>query len=176
MREAVICAVKEGLFDLALKSSSEWVFDLAPDIADVEGKAILAHRAGKKLFIHFDLAQGIGKDKSGIVFVKELGVDGIISTRVNIIKMAREAGLFTVQRFFIVDSHSVETTLEGIKSGKPDMIEIMPGTLPKVIRNLKGKISVPIIAGGLIENEEEMEVAFAAGANAISTTRTQLWR
>ncbi len=176
MKEAVISAVKEELFDEALKSSSAWIFDLAPDISEIEGKALLAHRAGKKYFIHFDLASGIGKDRSGLIFARELGVDGIISTRVNIIKTAREEGLFTVQRFFIVDSHSVDTTLEGIRSGKPDMIEVMPGTVYKVIKRLKSTITVPIIAGGLIENEEEVKEAFLSGAAAISTSRTKLWK
>ncbi len=171
----VIAAVKENLFDSALDSSSEWIFDLSPDIADIEGRAFLSHKNGKKYFIHFDLAMGIGKDKSGLQFVKALGVDGIISTRVNIIRLAREAELFTVQRFFIVDSQSVGTTLEGIKTAKPDMIEIMPGTIYKVIKNLKNKIDVPIIAGGLIENKNEMNEALKNGASAISTSRAELW-
>ncbi len=176
MEKAVIAAVKDELFDLAIKSRVEWIFDLAPDISEIEGKAFLAHKAGKKYFIHFDLAAGIGKDKSGIIFVKELGIDGIISTRVNIIKMAREQGLFTVQRFFTVDSQSVSSTLEGIKSAKPDMIEVMPGTVYKVIKRLKSTISVPIIAGGLIENANEVNEAFSSGADAISTSKTDLWK
>ena len=89
--------------------------------------------------------------------------------------MARESGLFTVQRFFIVDSHSIETTLEGIKSGKPDMIEIMPATVYKVIERLSSKVTVPIIAGGLVETKEEAKVAFESGASAISTSRELLW-
>ncbi len=176
MKKSVICAVKDEQFDLAIKAGPEWIFDLAPDISEIEGKATLAHRAGKKYFIHFDLAQGIGKDKSGMLFVKELGIDGIISTRVNVVKMAREAELFTVQRFFIVDSHSIETTLEGIRSGKPDMIEVMPGTVYKVIERLKSTVSIPIIAGGLIENEAEMREALSSGASAISTSRVELWK
>ncbi len=176
MTKAVISAVKEDLFDLSLKSNPQWIFDLSPDISEIEGRAILAHQAGKKYFIHFDLAAGIGKDKSGINFIKALGVDGIISTRVNIIKLGREAGLFTIQRFFIVDSQSIISTLEGIKAAKPDMIEIMPGTVFKVISRLKNTISIPIIAGGLIENESEMNEAYSSGAAAISTSRTELWK
>jgi glycerol uptake operon antiterminator len=175
MKDEVICAVKDDLFEKALSSKNKWIFDLDPDISEIEGKSDLSHRANKKYFIHFDLAAGIGKDKSGLLFVKDMGVDGIITTRVNIVKMAREAGLYTVQRFFIVDSHSVQTTLEGIKNAKPDMIEIMPGTLPKVIKGLKEQTSIPIIAGGLIETSDEIKLAFTAGASAISTTRTELW-
>ena len=171
----VIAAVKNDSFDLSLSSDAEWIFDLSPEISLIGERAKKAHKNNKKYFIHFDLAEGIGKDRSGILFSKRQGIDGIISTRVNIIKTAREAGLFTVQRFFIVDSHSVDTTLEGIKSAKPDMIEIMPGTVYKVIKNLKDKVNVPIIAGGLVQTSEEAEECFGAGAFAISASKPELW-
>ena len=133
------------------------------------------HKAGKKLFIHLDLAEGIGKDEHGILFAKEQGVDGIISTRINIIKMAKKAGVFTVQRFFIVDSHSVETTIESAKSSKADMIEIMPGTISKVVKSLKKELTMPIVAGGLIESWEEIDEAIACGATAISVGKKEFW-
>jgi len=171
----VILATKNETFDFALTSPGEWIFDLSPNISSLEKRAELTHSFGKKYFIHFDLADGLGKDKSGIVYAREQGIDGIISTRVNIIKMAREAGLFTVQRFFIVDSHSVDTTLEGIKSAKPDMIEVMPGVVCKVIKRLAQSISLPIIAGGLIESAEDAEAAYSSGARAVSTSNRELW-
>ena len=133
------------------------------------------HKAGKKIFLHMDLAEGIGKDKAGMQYVKEKGVDGIISTRVSMIKAAREVGLFTVQRFFIVDSQSVTTTLEGIKASKPDMIEIMPGIVTKVIADLKGKLNIPIIAGGMIDSKMEVRDALLNGATAVSTSHRELW-
>jgi glycerol uptake operon antiterminator len=37
-------------------------------------------------------------------------------------------------------------------------------------------VSVPIIAGGLIENHEELASAFEAGASAVSTGCTDLWK
>lgn len=171
----IIAAVKKEQFEDALKSSVEWIFDLSPDISTIEQKAYLSHKNGKKYYIHFDLSEGLGKDSSGVAFAKDLGIDGIISTRVNIIRMARELSLFTVQRFFIVDSHSIETTLEGIKTAKPDMIEIMPATVYKVIERLSSKVTVPIIAGGLVETKEEVDKAFSSGASAISTSKAELW-
>ena len=171
----VIAAVKKEQFEDALKSNVNWIFDLAPEISKIKDRAELSHNNGKKYFIHFDLSEGLGKDKCAIAFAKELGIDGIISTRVNIIKMAREEGLFTVQRFFIVDSHSIETTLEGIKQGKPEMIEIMPATVYKVIDSLSARVSVPIIAGGLIASKEEADTALRCGASAVSTSRSELW-
>ncbi len=174
-KSAVIAAVRnEAEFALAINSQTEIIFDLNPDLLTLESTVLRAHEKGKKLFIHLDLANGIGKDKSGITFVARTGVDGIISTRVNIIKLAREAGLFTVQRFFIVDSHSADTTIESLKSSKADMIEIMPG-VGKAVSILKNRVDVPIIAGGLISTPEDVNDAISAGAMAISTGNTDLW-
>ena len=161
MEKAKIFAAVRDKADLAtaINSDVEVIFMLAPNIADIKNQASAVHKAGKKLFIHLDLAEGIGKDEYGILFAKEQGVDGIISTRTNIIKMAKRAGVFTVQRFFIVDSHSIETTIDSAKASKADMIEIMPGTISKVIKNLKKELGMPIVAGGLIESQEEINEA-----------------
>lgn len=176
MKTPVIAAIRtEKEFEIALKSECEIIFDLNPDLFTVAENVKRAHRYNKKLYIHIDFASGIGKDKTGIQFVKQAGVDGIISTRVNIIRLAREEGIFTIQRYFIVDSRSVDTTAESLKASKPDMIEIMPGVLPKVILDLKSKAGVPIIAGGLIETKEEVEEALKSGAAAVSTGKQELW-
>lgn len=175
-RKNIIAAVRtDEDFEAAVCSDVSIIFDLSPDINSIDKRISLSHAAKKKIFIHLDLAAGIGKDKSGIQYVKNIGVDGIISTRVNIIKNAREAGVFTVQRFFTVDSQSVDTTIEALKVSKADMIEIMPGTLSKIIKKLHERVDTPIIAGGLIENEEEIESAVQSGAAAVSTGKRILW-
>lgn len=172
----VIAAVRnDDDLSLAVKSGVEIIFDLSPDILTLEKKVKCVHDAGKKFFIHMDLASGIGKDESGIKFAKAADVDGIISTRVNIVRMARENGIFSVQRFFAVDTQSIDTTASAIKAAKPDMIEIMPGILFKVIKNLCIKTNIPIIAGGLIDTAEEVEAAIESGASAVSTGKKELW-
>lgn len=175
--QGVIAAVKNR-DDLkeAIKSNVKTIFHLTPNINSLADDVKIVHREQKKLLIHFDLSEGIGKDKHGILFVKHLHVDGIISTRVNIIKAAKEEGLFTVQRFFIVDSHSIDTTVESLKGSKTDMIEVMPGIAPKIIEMLKKKVKIPMIAGGLIETEDEVAAAIYHGASAVSTGKKNLWR
>ena len=173
----VIAAVRtEEEFLAALESSVDIIFHLMPNIISLKKDADMAHQKGKKMFIHFDFAEGVGKDRYGILYTKAVGVDGIISTRVNIIRLAREADMFTVQRFFIVDSRSVDTSVESLKASKADMIEIMPGILCKIIKKLKQEVSVPIIAGGLIENDTELKSALEAGASAVSTACRILWK
>lgn len=172
----IIAAVRNNDdFSAALISNVDIIFMLAPNISDIKKQADSAHKLGKRLLIHLDLAEGIGKDEYGIAFAKEQGIDGIISTRTNIIKLAKKLGLFAVQRFFIVDSQSVFTSIETAKTSKADMIEIMPGTVNKVIKTLKKELDVPIIAGGLIQTSNEVMDAVSSGAIAISTGKKEFW-
>lgn len=172
----IIAAVRnQEDFEKAVKSDVKIIFDLAPDISDISERIVAAHNAKKALFAHIDLAAGIGRDKSGIEFLKKMGLDGIVSTKASMIKIAKDLGLKAVQRFFIIDSKSVTATIEGIKTTKADMIEIMPALVFRVIKRLKSEIDVPIIAGGLIETEKDVVVAQESGAFAISTGECKLW-
>ncbi len=53
---------------------------------------------------------------------------------------------------------------------------MLPGVVPKVISQLHERTGKDIIAGGLIENETEVEAALAAGAVAVTTSNVELWR
>lgn len=172
----VIAAVRS--FDQlreALDSEASTVFYLAPNINTLREAAELTHSRGKRMFIHIDMAEGLGKDKYGIKFAKDAGTDGIISTRANMIKAAKSIGMSTVQRFFIIDAQSVHTAVETSLNTRPDMIEVMPGIATKVIREIKKSIDISVIAGGLIETEEEAAAAALGGADAISTSCERLW-
>ena len=172
----VIAAVRnQSEFDLALKSSVKTIFMLSTNIEIIGEQTALAHQFGKKLLVHVDLADGVAKDVFGIRLLKKFGVDGIISTRTNVIKYARQEGMFTVQRFFIVDSHSIDTTVESLNTSKPDMIEIMPGTIFKVIKKVKALVNMPIVSGGLIETQQEIDQALQNGASAVSTGKSIFW-
>lgn len=174
---AVIAAVRtDEEFAGALQSGSKMIFDLMPNIQKLPARAVRVHQGGKRLFLHMDLAEGIGKDAAGVAYVKEQGADGIISTRAGMIKLVKEAGMFAVQRFFIIDSQSVFTASEALKNTKADMAEIMPGLLPKVIAQMAAVSTIPVIAGGLIETEEEVQTALNAGASAVSTGKPELWK
>ena len=54
-------------------------------------------------------------------------------------------------------------------------VELMPGVIPKILRRLCERVSVPVIAGGLIETKEEIIAAINAGAAAVSTTNQEVW-
>ena len=173
----IIAAVRNQMdFENSLKSNTKIIFDLCPNILNIKERIEKCHTEDKKIFIHIDLAEGIGKDKYSMEFLKNLGLDGIISTRTNLIKFAKEINLLTVQRFFVVDSQSVNTAIETLKNSKADMIEIMRGIAIKAITRLKEKVRNPIIAGGLIDSDEEIKNAFAAGAKAVSVGNSDFWK
>lgn len=162
-------------FELALNSKVDVIFLLYSSILTIEPYINKAHKAGKKIFIHMDFAEGIGKDRAGLEFLKKMGVNGILTTRTNLIRPAKDMGLITIQRFFIVDSHSVDTAVESIRIAKPDVVEIMPGVVSKKIKEFAQKVSTDILAGGLVEFKEDVDAAIAAGATAVSTADVELW-
>ena len=176
MKKPIAAAIRtEKDFSTALRSDVDMIFLLHSNIMTVHQYVKEIHSAGKKAFVHVDFAEGIGKDRYGLEFLAKQGVDGILTTRTNIVKAAKEYGLITVQRFFIVDSHSLGTSVDSIKISKPDIIEIMPGVVTKKIKEFAEKASVPIIAGGLVETIEEVRAALDAGANVVSTGEAELW-
>ena len=166
----VIAAVRtEKEFCSALASPVKTIFLLHADILTLNEQISRAKTVEKKVFVHLDMADGIGKDKSGAAFVASLRAAGIISTRPSLIKAAKETGLLTVMRFFAIDSRSISTAIENISHASPDMVEMMPGILPEMIAAFRQKIHIPIIAGGLIKTKNEIYQALSAGAEAIST-------
>lgn len=162
-------------FQAALTSKVDVIFLLYSNILTVEEHIRKTHEAGKKVFIHMDFTEGIGKDRAGMEFLKRLDADGILTTKTNMIRPAKEAGLITVQRFFILDSHSVDTALDSIRIAKPDVVEIMPGVVVKKIKEFADKVNTPILVGGLLEFPEEVDAAIEAGAKAVSTADRILW-
>ena len=173
-RTPVIAATDRAGWQRAVLSDAEVLFHLGADIITVSDDIKAAKQNGKFVFIHIDLADGIGKDRTGIEWLKKLGADGVISTRTQLIRAAHDNGLLAVQRFFMLDSKGMHSVAETIENTQPDLIEIMPGVIPKALR-LFSRQEIPVIAGGLIETKQEVTAALSAGAVAVSTGRKELW-
>ena len=170
----VIAAVTDEKWQQALSSPAMVIFYLSANLLTVEEKVRQAHEAEKYVMVHMDLAEGIGRDRSGIRFLAQCGVDGIISTRAQLIRLAKEQNLITVQRFFALDSKGMESIEEMLRTTNPHLMEIMPGVIGKAIRRFR-KSGIAVIAGGLIETKQEVTDALGAGATAVSTGQQTLW-
>lgn len=170
----VIAAVTDEKWADALESPSQVIFYLSASLLTVEEKVRQAHEAGKHVMVHMDLAEGIGKDRAGIRYLAQCGVDGVISTKAQLIRLAKEQGLITVQRFFALDSKGMESIEEMLRNTNPHLMEIMPGVIGKAIQRFH-RSGIPVIAGGLIETKAEVTEALGIGATAVSTGQKTLW-
>lgn len=173
----VIAALKKNEeLNSLLSSTAQIVFVLYGNILTIPEVCKKLKEAGKIVFIHIDLMEGLKADASGIEFIKKYAdPEGIISTKVSVIKLARQYGLQTILRIFLIDSLSLKTGIKNINETNPNAVELMPGVATKVIQAMKNETAVPIIAGGLIQNKRDVMEALSAGAVAISTTSKQLW-
>lgn len=173
----VICAVShlEKLED-AFAAPGDIIFMLTGDIMNLAEVVSQCHEHKKYVFVHLDLIKGFSRDAVSLKYIKEvIKADGVISTKISLLKIARSEGLLIVQRLFMLDSTSYQVSVNSVHSLYPDAIEIMPGIMPKVIRRTCQTLSFPIICGGLIDCKEEAIMCLKNGATAISTTATDLW-
>lgn len=177
----IIAAVKddEGL-EVALTEDIEIIFVLYGDICSIPTIVDKIKKAGKVAMVHVDLITGLNNSKDVCLdFIKNnTRADGIITTKSNLIAHAKELELNTVLRYFILDSLALQNIEKQARSPgiKPDIIEFLPGiVLPKMIKRINKVSRVPIIAGGLIADKEDVMNALDAGALAISTTNRDVW-
>ena len=152
------------------------VFVLYGSIMNLKGICERLKEAGKVIFVHVDLIDGLKGDYAGLLFIKQCGQPyGIISTKATNIKNGKKIGFCVIQRIFVLDSLSLETGVNNIHSVLPDAVEVLPGVASKIIKSMKSSIRVPIIAGGLIQTKKDIMESISAGAIAISTTKQELW-
>ncbi len=173
----VIAAIKNdnGLLKCK-KSKSTVAFILYGNINNISDIVTKAKNANKLAFVHIDLIEGLSSKEAAVDYIKQnTDAIGIISTKANLIKYAKSLGFITVQRFFILDSLAIENVLRNDKQSHADFIEILPGLMPKIIKKLSHKLKHPIIAGGLISDEDDVKTALNAGALGVSTTCEDMW-
>lgn len=173
----VIAAVRRpSELEAACASGAGILFILHAELSDLAETVGRAKDAGKCVFLHFDLIEGLSEDAAALRFVRRnTAADGIISTRTGVIRAAKDTGFYTVQRFFVVDSQAEETVLRTVPSSQPDFIELMPGLITPVIERLARMLTVPVIAGGLIETKAQIVGLLSAGASGVSTGKCGLW-
>ncbi len=161
----------------ALHHGVEVLFILGEDIFALQESVAKAHERERLILAHIDLIKGIGRDEAGVRFLaRDLHVDGIVTTRGNLIGPAKREGLVAVQRLFVLDSESLEAGLPAVERAAPDAVEVLPGViLPLIAGRLVGGKLPPLIAGGLIRTRAQVDDILAAGAIAVSTSEESLW-
>ena len=94
----------EGL-EKCLDSNIQVIFILFGDICSIASIVKRIKDAGKVAMVHLDLIAGISSREVSLDFIKiYTEADGIITTKNTLIRYARQLGLYTVLRFFVMDS------------------------------------------------------------------------
>jgi len=174
----VVAAIKDvdGL-KRSLASQCKIVFVLFGDIVNIPKIVEKIKNTGKIALVHVDLVDGLSSRSIAVEYIaKNTCADGIISTRPNIIKHAKEFDLLAIQRFFVLDSLALNNISRQIAYEAADAVEILPGVMPKIIKKLVEGVRKPVIAGGLITDDEDIINALSAGASAISSSNQAIWR
>lgn len=157
-------------------SDSDLVYILYGDICTIADITERVKAMGKRAIVHVDLIVGLSAKEISIDFIKKYTkADGIISMKPALIKRANELGLFTIQRFYMIDGLTYANVAKNVKNSNPDVVEFMPAGLSKLIRYLVELIDKPIVASGLTQDQEDIIRALKAGALAIATTNRELW-
>lgn len=174
----VIAAVKDekGLEECCKLEEIKVVFVLYGSICNIGGIVKRIKEADKIAMVHVDLVSGLAAKEIAVDFIKEsTEADGIISTKTQLIKRAKELGMYTILRVFLLDSMAYQNIEKSVITAGPDIIEVLPGLMPKVIRKIVKTTRIPVIAGGLISQKEDVVAALDAGAISVSTTNPQVW-
>ncbi|MDR1560014.1 MAG: glycerol-3-phosphate responsive antiterminator [Clostridiales bacterium] len=173
----VIAAVKDmdGL-EKAIASNCEIIFVLFGDILNIPEITARIKTADKVAMLHVDLIEGLAyRDVSIDYIAKYTSADGILSTKLNLARRAGVCGLLAVQRFFLLDSMALANIHKQYSEDAACAIEILPGIIPKAISRLTKDISAPVIAGGLVNDKEDVINALNAGARAVSSSNQEVW-
>ena len=173
----IIAAINDlNNIDYAIKSPCNVVFLLKGDISNIKSIVDRFENANKCVLVHIDLIEGFSKDAVSLKYFHEnIKPDGIITTKSSLAKIAKNNGIFIIQRLFALDSLSLSSGIESVHSTRPDAVEVLPGIIPKVIREVHASTRIPVIAGGLIRDKEDVIGSLNAGAVGISTSIKEIW-
>lgn len=173
----VIAAVKDetGLAK-SLASEAKVVFILYGSVLDIAAIVKKIHQAKKVAIVHMDLIDGLASREVAADYIASATLaDGIISTKPTLVRHAKSIGLVAIRRFFLLDSLALQNLEKQLAPDSADLIEVLPGCMPKIIQKIVSKTAVPVIAGGLISDKEDVVSALMAGAIAVSSTSEFVW-
>lgn len=173
----VIVAVKNMKeLEKCVEYENEIVFLLFSDICNLQDNVKFLKEHDKFVFVHTELIYGLSNKEITVDYIKKhTEADGIISTRDSNTKRAEAVGLYSVLRYFILDSMALDNTIKEIKTAHADAVEILPGIMPKIVKAVSPMTNKPVISGGLVSCKSEIIKLLNSGAAAISTTNSDIW-
>lgn len=130
----------------------------------------------KKVLIHIDLIKGLTPNEFGAIYlIQNLKVDGIISTKPQVLLTAKKRNVIAIQRIFLKDSLSLEKSLLVVEKLQPDYLEILPALSTSVLTRIISKSKQKVLCGGLIQSYDEIISCLDNGAIGVTTSNNEFW-
>lgn len=127
-------------------------------------------------FIHIDLIKGMSHDEFACEYIiQTYNPRGIVSTKSKVIQKAKSLNKLTIFRVFILDSQALNRSIKLIHHNQPDYVEVLPGIASKIVKVVKDETDAKIIAGGLINDMDEVNEAINNGASYVTTSDRGIW-
>lgn len=150
---------------------------LTGNISVIKGYVNLLKKHNRFVFLHIEKILGISHDREGLKFIaKFVNPTGIVTTKKKLIQLAKKEGLLTIQRLFLIDTDAVRDGIKAVNEIQPHALEVMPARIPAMINQLRKETNVPIITGGLIQNQQHINEALESGPIAVSTGNPLFWK
>ena len=168
----VIAAVKNdaGLQAAVEMEEIQVIFVLYGDVCTIPEILERIKAARKKAMVHIDLIAGLSAKEISVEFIaRQTRADGIITTKPALVRRAKELGIDSLAL------KNIENLEMQCGTSRPDFIEVLPGVMPKVLGRIAKVSRIPMIAGGLITEKEDVIAALSAGAIAVSSTNQDVW-
>jgi len=163
--------------DVALESDAKVILLTDAHIANLKSLVEMVHSKGKKALVNLELVGGFGKDHVGMKLLQNYyHVDGVMSTDSGKLGMAKRCELFTIQRFFLIDSRSLETTMKILESARVDGAEVLPAvTAMDFYDDLIQAAKIPLLAGGFIRDRKMLNKIKDRGFKGVTVSDKSLW-
>ncbi|MFW3608356.1 glycerol-3-phosphate responsive antiterminator [Staphylococcus caprae] len=177
MKENILPAIR-NMRDLERLTKTDYKACVLLDMHIGHLKSImeLLKRQGIACYIHIDLIKGLSHDEFACEYIiQQYKPKGIVSTKTKVIRKAKSLNTLTIFRVFIIDSQALTRSIELIKKVEPDFVEVLPGIASKAVNQIQKETSKPVIAGGLINDENEVQEAVSSGAKYVTTSYQKLW-
>lgn len=162
-------------FERFLKSDILWCILMDFHINFIEELIKQAHEHHKQVIVHMDLIHGIANDSFGAQFMcQKYHVDGIISTKAKVIETAKANHCITILRLFLIDTRSLEKGCALANTLRPDYLEILPAMTLHAVQRVRKYCELPMIGGGLIADEGDINTCLENGMMAVSSSNLDL--
>lgn len=174
----VIASIKdESDLEAVLRVECPVVFVLFGSLLTIADIVSKLKDNGRTVFVDVDLVDGFSNKPVVIDFLREqTQADGVLSTKAPMVKYAKSVGFFGIHRLFLVDSFSYHNVPKQVQLSGADAAEILPGCIPRVLSWLREDTKIPLIAGGLVCDKQDVMGALGAGAIAIASSNRGVWQ